>query len=187
VSEALVAFLSAVNVMAILTGIGGFLRWRAEQQAAIRQQAEIRKYSDADKVQATLAEQNARQHERIDELERFMERVLAERAVEVKDLKIAIVAEQAEKTLLREDVARCEKQHAETRVEAAIAKSEATNLRAKVDENEDRIADLMTTIQLYAHKIQRLETVTERRDQDIAHEGPERRVEHWIDGRREER
>lgn len=164
-------FLSGSLVMTVLGGIG----WLGKYLAESRRDYTTRHATVEDQMRAFWEQQTKAEHDRLVRLEQHLESSLAEKDLQLKEVKLEVIRERAQ-------VADCQRERAETRVEAVAARIEATNLAAQVEENVHTIADLKQQIVLQLQKIERLEHTMERRNLNAAQEPPggtERRVEYW--------
>jgi hypothetical protein len=170
----------AIAGILVTLGVPKAVSWLAEQLAKSRHAEKARRVAVEDQVRALWEEQTKAEHERLLRMERYVEANMAAKDAQISDLKAEVLRERA-------DVADCRKQHAEARIEATATKVEVNNLRTMVENYVDENADLKQHIVFNRNRILELEHLLERRIGQHSHEGPERRTEHWIDGRREER
>jgi hypothetical protein len=154
--EFILGVISSTVVITIVTVLLDILKSRFKHKEESSVQREQREYSDVDQVRAVVEAQNTDLKAQLLAVHTRMTEVDLHREVETQELKQEILKE-------RQEVAECRKQHAESRLQAEVTKQENAMLRERVEANVDEIADLKTTIQLYFHKIQRLEVLVERR------------------------
>jgi septal ring factor EnvC (AmiA/AmiB activator) len=150
--ELLTTIATILGTLGVTKGIG----WLGQKLVERRERQEARRITVEEEVHEIWAEQTKEQQQRLAQLEDFLRESITE-----KDAQIHSLVENEE--ILRQQIVECRRQHAETRIDAATAKVEVTNLKQKVDDYEDKNADLLTIIQLNASKIRRLEGIIERR------------------------
>jgi hypothetical protein len=169
----------AVVGILVSLGVPKAVSWLAEQLAKSRHAEAARHVAVEDQVRALWEEQTKAEHDRLLRMERYVEANMAAKDAQISDLKAEVLRERA-------DVADCQRQHAETRVDASAMKAEVNTLRAMVENYVDENADLKQQIVFNRNRILELEHLLERRTGQVTREtaGNERRVEHWRGGER---